>query len=118
VEFVILCGVMKNIKKIIGIAAGKGGVGKSTVTVNLALALKECGFSVGILDADIYGPSLLKMLEIDAPPTEGDGGIIPGKSHGIACMSMAFFNVGATIVRAPIANQVMHQFVHGVMWGN
>lgn len=116
-RFGILRCMTKSVKKIIGIVAGKGGVGKSTVAVNLALALKERGFSVGILDADIYGPSLLKMLEIETPPTQGEAGIMPGRSRGIACMSMAFFNAGATIVRAPIANQVMHQFIHEVVWG-
>ena len=109
--------MITKVKKIIGVAAGKGGVGKSTVAVNLALALKELGFSVGILDADIYGPSLMKMLEITTPPTEGEGGIIPGSSYGIACISMAFFNTAATIVRAPIANQVIHQFIRAVVWG-
>ena len=109
--------MIKKVKKIIGIAAGKGGVGKSTVSVNLALALKECGFSVGLLDADIYGPSLMKMLCVKSLPKQGDEGIIPAVAEGICCMSMAFFNQGATIVRAPIANQVIHQFLHEVEWG-
>ena len=110
--------MIKNVKKIIGIAAGKGGVGKSTVATALALAFKELGFAVGLLDADIYGPSLVKMLSVESLPKQGEGGIVPGKAKGISCVSMAFFNSQATIVRAPIANQVIHQFLHEVVWGD
>ncbi len=108
--------MINQVKKIIGVAAGKGGVGKSTVAVNLALALKEQGFSVGILDADIYGPSLVKMLPPDSLPKRSEEGIFPGKSHGLLYISMGFFTAQATIVRAPIANQIIHQFLKEVVW--
>lgn len=108
--------MMNQVKRIIGVAAGKGGVGKSTVAVGLALALKEQGFSVGILDADIYGPSLVKMLPPEIMPQEKEARIIPAKSHGLSYVSMGFFNAQATIVRAPIANQIIHQFLKEVVW--
>lgn len=108
------------IKNIIAIAAGKGGVGKSTLTVNLALALKEQGYSVGILDADIYGPSLRLMLpENNLPRQQGDM-IIPAEAFGISIISMAYFRREdeASVVRAPIANNVVSQFLSKVVWGS
>ena len=103
----------------VAIAAGKGGVGKSSVTVNLALALKRAGYSVGVMDADIYGPSIRQMLpESEAPSQKGDV-LIPAISQGIRVMSMAYFRHAneATAVRAPIANGVITQFIKNVEWG-
>lgn len=104
---------------VIGIAAGKGGVGKSSVTVNLALALKERGYSVGILDADIYGPSVRKMLPESELPTQKDQIISPAICSGIKMISMAYFRKEseASVVRAPIANGIISQFLKQVAWG-
>lgn len=106
--------------KTIAIAAGKGGVGKSTLTVNLALALREKGYSVGILDSDIYGPSLRKMLPEDRLPVQRGDKIIPALCSGLEMISMAYFRREdeAAAVRAPIANNIVSQFIKNVVWGN
>ena len=78
------------IKNIIAIAAGKGGVGKSTVAVNAAKILHGKGYSVGILDADIYGPSVPLMLDISGKPSVRDGKLVPLLANGINCMSIGF----------------------------
>ena len=104
----------------IAITSGKGGVGKSLVSANLALALKAQGFRVGLLDADLYGPSLKKMLTIDRFPQREEGVLLPALCHGIKMVSMAFFQEEeeASAVRAPIANRLIHQLIHEVSWGN
>lgn len=106
--------------QVIAIAAGKGGVGKSTVTVNLALALKALGMRVGVLDSDIYGPSMRKMLPEDTMPSQQGDRIIPAFCQGIKMISMAYFRKEneAAAVRAPIANGLITQFVHKVEWGD
>lgn len=106
-------------KIILGLAAGKGGVGKSTATVNLGLALVKLGYSVGLLDADIYGPSLCKMLPIEELPKQNEldpERIIPGSSLGLKVISMAHFRADAAVVRAPIANGFITQFLQLVDW--
>jgi ATP-binding protein involved in chromosome partitioning len=110
---------LSGVKAVIAIAAGKGGVGKSSVTVNLALALTACGYKVGILDADIYGPSIRKMLPEDHPPSQKGELIQPAVSAGIKNISMAFFRKEneAAAVRAPIANGLINQFIKNVNWG-
>ncbi|MDN3508182.1 MAG: P-loop NTPase [Simkaniaceae bacterium] len=102
--------------RIIGVAAGKGGVGKTTITVGLARALIELGARVGILDADIYGPSVPLMLRQDRFIAERDGKIVPALCEGIEVVSMSHFGQGAAIVRAPIANGVITQFLNDVLW--
>ena len=104
---------------VIAIAAGKGGVGKSTVTVNLARALTEANYRVGILDADIYGPSLRRMLPEQQLPVQKGPTIIPAVCQGIKVISMAYFRQEgiATAVRAPIANSLITQFCDQVEWG-
>lgn len=111
---------LNHFPKIVGIAAGKGGVGKSTVTVNLALALALRGTKVGILDADLYGPSLTKMLPPEKGLEEKEGRIIPAFSKGIEYVSLSLFKTGqeAMIVRAPIANQIIEEFLTEVSWSN
>src|SRR5581483_9778856 len=74
--------------RIIGIASGKGGVGKSSVSVNLAVALAQAGHSVGLLDADVYGFSIPKMLGLDQDPVQIDGMVIPPIAHGVKCISV------------------------------
>lgn len=110
---------LSGVKHVIAIAAGKGGVGKSTVTVNLALALRHQGFSVGVLDADIYGPSIRKMLPEDRLPGQKGNLITPASCRGIQMISMAYFRKEkeAAAVRAPIANGVIAQFINNVVWG-
>jgi ATP-binding protein involved in chromosome partitioning len=111
---------LSSIKHIIAIAAGKGGVGKSSVTVNVGLALHALGYQVGILDADIYGPSVRKMLPEDRLPAQKGQIITPALCLGIKMISMAYFRKEqeATVVRAPIANGVITQFLKTVDWGD
>jgi ATP-binding protein involved in chromosome partitioning len=109
------------VKFVLGIAAGKGGVGKSSLTVNLAWCLKKMGRSVGIMDADVYGPSIRKMLSEDILPFNREGKIFPAEKKGIKSISMAYFlkeEEQAVIVRAPIANGIIKQFFHSVEWGD
>lgn len=107
------------IKCVVGIAAGKGGVGKSTVTVNLARTLKNFGYHVGLLDADVYGPSMRKMLPEEQFPKQAGQWIIPAVCQGIHMISMAYFRKEneASVVRAPIANSIILQFIKNVAWG-
>ena len=110
---------LSDVQAVIGIAAGKGGVGKSTMTVNLALALHAQGYRVGVIDSDLYGPSIRKMLPEDQPPIERDGMIEPAICRGIKMISMAFFRkIGeAAAIRAPIANRLIAHFINNVRWG-
>lgn len=107
--------------KVIAIAAGKGGVGKSTVAVNLALALRNSGQRVGLFDADIYGPSIRKMLPEQVPPSQQGDRLVPAICHGgIRMMSMAYFRKEkeAAAIRAPIANGIIMQFIKNTSWGD
>lgn len=108
------------IAHVVAVAAGKGGVGKSTVTVNLALALRHAGYSVGIMDMDIYGPSVRRMLPEEEMPVQKGDRIIPAICQGIRMISMAYFRKEneAAAVRAPIANGLVGQFIHQIDWGN
>lgn len=108
------------IRNIVAIAAGKGGVGKSSVTVNLALALKRAGYAVGIMDTDVYGPSIRKMLPEDKMPSQKGEILIPALCDGIRMISMAYFRKDneAAAMRAPIANGIVTQFIKNVNWGD
>ncbi|MGI4850529.1 MAG: P-loop NTPase [Janthinobacterium lividum] len=111
--------VLPQIRHIIAVASGKGGVGKSLVSLNLALALKNQGLRVGILDADIYGPSLAKMLNLlDKPEVDAQKKITPLKKFGLQCMSMGFFMAEETPViwRGPMIQSSLLQFVRDVTW--
>ena len=109
-----------NSKKIIAIASGKGGVGKSTFAVNLAVALSKIGNKVGILDADIYGPSIPRMMGIsDKPKTNDTNKLIPLENYGIKCMSIGFLIDVDTpaIWRGPMVMKAVEQMFNGVEWG-
>lgn len=111
---------LPGIKHIIATSSGKGGVGKSTVSINLALALQQKGFNVGLADVDIYGPSIPSLLGIDNQrPQMIDNQLVPISCHNIKVMSMAFL-VGddqPAILRGPMITKFIHQFVTGVKWG-
>jgi ATP-binding protein involved in chromosome partitioning len=106
--------------RILGISSGKGGVGKSSVSVNLAVALARAGHTVGILDADVYGFSVPKMLGIDADPVVIDDMIIPPVAYGVGCISIGFF-VGddqPVMWRGPMLHKALEQFLVDVYWGD
>lgn len=107
------------IRRVIAVGSGKGGVGKSTVAVNLACALASLGWKVGLLDADIYGPSIPKMLGTLEQPTVQDDRIVPIEKHGIKLMSMALLldPNQAVIWRGPMIMKALRQFAHEVQWG-
>jgi ATP-binding protein involved in chromosome partitioning len=110
------------VKHVVAVASGKGGVGKSTVAVNLALALKQLGAKVGLLDADIYGPNIPIMLGIspDKRPEAGaDEKMLPLEAHGVKAISIGFFaNPEQPVIwRGPLLHKTMEQFLHRVDWG-
>lgn len=111
---------LEKIKNIIVVASGKGGVGKSTVSVNLALALAKNGACVGMLDADIYGPSVPTLLGVkDAQPTSADGKLMsPISAHGIVCNSIGFLvaEEDAMIWRGPMASKALQQVLNETAW--
>ncbi len=112
---------INGVKKIIAISSGKGGVGKSTIAVNLAIALKNLKYNVGILDADIYGPSLPKMIGILEKPKSEDGvNLIPIKKFDLQCMSIGFMVSEETpmIWRGPMVASTIKTFVNKVLWDN
>jgi ATP-binding protein involved in chromosome partitioning len=115
----------QNVRNIIAVAAGKGGVGKSTVASNLAAGLAKTGAKVGCLDADIFGPSVPMMFGIEGRPTiqEGPDGrkmIIPIEAHGVKLMSIGFLvEPGKAIIwRGPMLHGALRQFFNDVLWGD
>jgi ATP-binding protein involved in chromosome partitioning len=112
--------LVPGVKNVIAVASGKGGVGKSTVSVNLAVALARAGASVGLLDADITGPNIPMMLGIDGQPTSSPNNkIIPLERHGVKAISIQFFvPEGQPIVwRGPLIGGAISQFLRDVEWG-
>ena len=112
---------IKGVKKIIAISSGKGGVGKSTIAVNLTIALKNLKYNVGILDADIYGPSIPKMIGILEKPKSEDGiNLIPIKKFDLQCMSIGFMVSEETpmIWRGPMVASTIKTFANKVLWDN
>ncbi len=107
------------IHNIIAVGSGKGGVGKTTVSVNLALALASLGRRVGLLDADVYGPNVPLMMGINRPPQALGDRIQPLEKSGVRLMSMGFLNPGdkPLIWRGPMLHSAMQQFLRGVDWG-
>lgn len=112
---------MKGVKRVIAVSSCKGGVGKSTTSVNLAYTLRSKGHKVGILDADIYGPSLPTMTSPVSPDLVSDpvtGFLLPMKcEQDVSLMSMGWINKGAAIMRGPMVNQILNQFVSLCDWG-
>jgi ATP-binding protein involved in chromosome partitioning len=111
--------LIPGVKYVIAISSGKGGVGKSTVSVNLAVALALTGAKVGLLDADIYGPNIPMMMGVTKPPEQKDGKIAPAESHGVKLISMGFFVPEDTAVvwRGPMVHTAIQQLFRDVLWG-
>ena len=108
------------VKNLVAVASGKGGVGKTTVAVNLAIALKNLGASVGLLDADVYGPNVPVMLGTSEQPRAVDQQtIIPVEAYGVKMISMGLLNPGdkPLIWRGPMLHSVIQQFLRSVQWG-
>jgi len=107
------------VKHVIAVSSGKGGVGKSTVTANLAVALSLAGQKVGLMDADIYGPNVPTMMGITQPPGKDDKKILPAEGHGVKVISMGFFVPEDTPVvwRGPMVHSAIQQFFRDVVWG-
>ncbi len=105
--------------RILGISSGKGGVGKSSVTVNLAVALSRMGHDVGILDADVYGFSVPKMLGVDSDPMIIGDLVVPPTANGVRCLSMGYFVADDTPViwRGPMLHKALEQFLVDAYWG-
>jgi ATP-binding protein involved in chromosome partitioning len=105
--------------KIIAVSSGKGGVGKSTVAVNLAVSLAQAGKRVGLMDADIYGPNLPRMMGVNEPPSVIGERIIPLQAHGVKVMSVGFLidREQPAIWRGPIVMKILGQFLKDVAWG-
>ena len=111
---------LPGVRAIVAVASGKGGVGKSTVAVNLALGLAARGLAVGVMDSDIYGPSVPRMVGIDRKPSSPDGKtIIPLENHGLRVMSMGFLVPEETpmIWRGPMVVSAIEQMLRDVQWG-
>ena len=111
---------IEGVKNLIAVASGKGGVGKTTVAVNLAIALKKMGASVGLLDADVYGPNVPVMLgTTEQPKMLDEKTIIPVQAYGVKMISMGLLNPGdkPLVWRGPMLHSVMQQFLRNVRWG-
>jgi len=109
------------VKRLIAVASGKGGVGKTTVAVNLAIALSRMGSQVGLLDADVYGPNVPLMLGTDEQPQAiSERQILPVGAYGLKLISMGLLNPGdkPMIWRGPMLHSVMQQFLRSVIWGD
>jgi len=116
---------LEGVKNIIAIASGKGGVGKSTVTANLAVSLQKQGYKVGIVDADIYGPSQHLMFDVEksrpeASNVDGKPVMIPVESYGVKLLSIGFFAPGsqAVVWRGPMATKALNQLIKDAYWGD
>ncbi len=112
--------LLPGVKNVVAVASGKGGVGKSTLSVNLALTFSRCGASVGLLDADVYGPSMGMMLGVDERPKPvAEDRILPVNAHDLKLMSMAFLSTedAPVIWRGPMVHGLVQQFLANVEWG-
>ena len=112
---------LPRVRNLIAVGSGKGGVGKSTTAANLAVALADLGYRVGVLDADIYGPSIPTMLGLDGRPDSPDGkSIVPMRAHGVETMSIGFLVEQDTpmIWRGPMATSALTQLLNDTRWGD
>jgi ATP-binding protein involved in chromosome partitioning len=111
--------LLPGVRNTLAVASGKGGVGKSTAAINLALALRESGASVGLMDADVYGPSLPLLTGVNARPEAVEKRIVPLEGHGLRLMSMGFFvtDDSPVIWRGPMVHGLISQFLKDVEWG-
>ena len=108
------------VNKIIAVGSGKGGVGKTTVSVNLAIALSKLGYKVGLIDADIYGPNVPTMMGASEQPKVGEGNaILPIEAHGLKTISIGYISPGdkPLVMRGPMLHQIIRQFLQQVQWG-
>jgi ATP-binding protein involved in chromosome partitioning len=110
---------MPHLGRVLAISSGKGGVGKSTVSVNVAAALARAGHAVGLMDADIYGPNIPRMMGVDEKPPVTGGKIQPLQAHGVKLMSLGFIveRDQPAIWRGPIIMKIIQQFLRDVEWG-
>ena len=112
---------LPGVDNIVAVGSGKGGVGKTTLAVNLAIALSTMGHKVGLLDADVYGPNVPLMLGLNAhPKVLGDNRIEPLEAHGLKVISVGFLNPGdkPLIWRGPMLHSIIRQFLGSVVWGH
>lgn len=111
--------LLPGVKHIIAVSSGKGGVGKSTVTVNVSVALKQLGYAVGLMDADIYGPNIPTMIGVTKEPVKEGEKILPAEGQGVKVISMGFFVPEETPVvwRGPMVHSAIQQFFRDVVWG-
>lgn len=112
--------LIPTVKHTLAVSSGKGGVGKSTVAVNLAVALTMQGAKVGLMDADMYGPNIPMMMGVERPPEQQDGKLRPAESHGVKLISMGFFVPEDTPLtwRGPMIHTAIQQFLRDVIWGD
>jgi ATP-binding protein involved in chromosome partitioning len=108
-----------NLGRVIAISSGKGGVGKSTIASNVAVALAKSGERVGLMDADIYGPNIPRMMGVNAPPAVLNEKIVPLEAHGVKIISLGFLieRDQPAIWRGPIVMKIVNQFLRDVAWG-
>jgi ATP-binding protein involved in chromosome partitioning len=105
--------------QVIAISSGKGGVGKSTIATNLAVALRQAGARVGLMDGDIYGPNIPRMMGVNSPPAVVNEKIVPLEAHGVKVISLGFLieRDQPAIWRGPIVMKIVNQFLRDVAWG-
>jgi ATP-binding protein involved in chromosome partitioning len=111
---------LPGIAHVVAVGSGKGGVGKTTVAVNLSVALSKLGYRVGLIDADIYGPNVPMMLGVSRPPAVLEGNIMePITSHGVKFISVGLISPGdkPLVMRGPMLHQIIRQFLQQVAWG-
>jgi ATP-binding protein involved in chromosome partitioning len=110
--------VVKGVKKVIVVASGKGGVGKSTIAVNLAISLKRIGYKVGLVDADIYGPSIAYLMKLKGKPESEGNLMIPIQNYGVDCISVGSLveATKASVWRGPMITKVLTQLISGTKW--